>query len=192
MCDVRDVDVLIAIVSVIRPGASNTGRKTDFALTSPRPARNRLYPSVLIPSVLKSTFGVVAYEEHILQICEAFADMPAGRADILRRCLGKTERQPRSRKCASSFGEMPNAWGERKPEIESCLGPALRLSGLCVLPGPQHGLWRRGVPGGASQAVSFPPNSWRAVLTNEKGFYSASGVHVGSAASRHRLPLSQT
>jgi len=31
----------------------------------------------------------VVYEEHILQICEAFAGLPAGRADVLRRALGK-------------------------------------------------------------------------------------------------------
>src|SRR5262249_47507119 len=38
---------------------------------------------------LKSTFGLVVYEEHILQICENFAGLPPGRADVLRRALGK-------------------------------------------------------------------------------------------------------
>jgi len=32
MCNVRDIDVLVAIVSVIRPGAANEGRKSEFAL----------------------------------------------------------------------------------------------------------------------------------------------------------------
>ncbi|HAB15187.1 MAG TPA: fused DNA polymerase IV/DNA polymerase III subunit alpha, partial [Verrucomicrobiales bacterium] len=41
---------------------------------------------------LRSTFGLAVYEEHILQICEAFAGMTAGRADVLRRALVKQKR----------------------------------------------------------------------------------------------------
>jgi DNA polymerase III alpha subunit len=38
---------------------------------------------------LRSTFGLFVYEEHILQICEAFAGLSPGRADVLRRALVK-------------------------------------------------------------------------------------------------------
>ena len=31
MCNVRDIDTLIAIVSVIRPGAANESKKMEFA-----------------------------------------------------------------------------------------------------------------------------------------------------------------
>ena len=41
--------------------------------------------------VPRSTFGVVAYEEHILQICEVFSDFASGRADVLRWALVKLE-----------------------------------------------------------------------------------------------------
>ena len=88
MCNVRDIDCLIAIVSVIRPGAANGTKKTQFA----RRAQGLEPVDYVHPSLeraLRSTFGVVAYEEHILQICEAFAGLPAGRADILRRALVK-------------------------------------------------------------------------------------------------------
>jgi len=88
MSNVRDLDGLIAIVSVIRPGAANEQKKLQFTrryqklepVTCPHP--------VLAP-ILRSTFGLVVYEEHILQICEAFAGMPLGRADTLRRALVK-------------------------------------------------------------------------------------------------------
>lgn len=88
MVNVRHIDDLIAIVSVIRPGAANTMRKVSFA----RRAQGLEPVDCVHPSlepVLRSTYGVVAYEEHILQICEAFAGMSAGRADILRRALVK-------------------------------------------------------------------------------------------------------
>src|SRR5258708_30117537 len=88
MCNVQDIDALIAIVSVIRPGAANESKKMEFArrYQGLSPVR---YPHPSLESCLRSTYGLVVYEEHILQICEAFAGLPPGRADVLRRALGK-------------------------------------------------------------------------------------------------------
>jgi error-prone DNA polymerase len=91
-CNVKDIDTLIAIVSVIRPGAANEGKKLAFTrryqglepITFPHPSLER---------VLSDTFGLVVYEEHILQICEAYAGLPPGRADVLRRALNKQKRE---------------------------------------------------------------------------------------------------
>ena len=82
MCGVRDIDCLIAIVSVIRPGAANSSKKSEFARRAQglEPVQ---YAHPSLEPALRSTFGVVAYEEHILQICEAFAgseSRPRGRA----------------------------------------------------------------------------------------------------------------
>ena len=87
----RDIDGLIAIVSVIRPGAANEGKKQSFARRY-QGLESVTYPHPSLEQCLKSTFGLVVYEEHILQICEAFAGLPAGRADVLRRALGKQKR----------------------------------------------------------------------------------------------------
>ena len=88
MCNVRDIDCLIAVVSVIRPGAANNMKKSQFARRAQglEPV-DYVHPS--LATALRSTFGVVAYEEHILQICEAFAGLNPGRADVLRRALVK-------------------------------------------------------------------------------------------------------
>jgi DNA-directed DNA polymerase III PolC len=90
MARVQDIDALIALVSVIRPGAANGMKKTQWARRAQglEPV-DYVHPS--LANVLRSTYGVVAYEEHILQICEAFAGMPPGRADILRRALVKMD-----------------------------------------------------------------------------------------------------
>jgi DNA-directed DNA polymerase III PolC len=88
MCNVRDIDVLVAIVSVIRPGAANNDRKSSFALRAQGlEAADYVHPS--LEDCLRSTYGVVSYEEHIPQICEAFAGLSAGKADVLRRALVK-------------------------------------------------------------------------------------------------------
>lgn len=90
MADVRDIDRLVAIVSVIRPGAANGLKKAQFARRAQglEPV-DYTHPS--LAPVLRTTFGVVAYEEHILQICEAFAGLAPGRADVLRRALVKQD-----------------------------------------------------------------------------------------------------
>src|SRR5207244_8571759 len=91
MCNVREIDGLIAIVSVIRPGAAKEGKKLAFT---------RRYqgmdpvacPHPTLESCLRSTYGLVVYEEHILQLSEAFAGLSPGRADVLRRALNKQKR----------------------------------------------------------------------------------------------------
>ena len=90
MAAVRDIDRLVAIVSVIRPGAANGLKKTQFARRAQGFEPVDYLHASLAP-VLRSTFGVVAYEEHILQICEAFAGLDPGRADMLRRALVKQD-----------------------------------------------------------------------------------------------------
>src|SRR5213594_3305645 len=90
MCHVHDIDTLIAIVSVIRPGAANESKKMEFARRYQGLSPIR-YPHPSLEPCLRSTYGLVVYEEHILQICEAFAGLPPGRADVLRRALGKNQ-----------------------------------------------------------------------------------------------------
>lgn len=91
MTNVREIDGLVAIVSVIRPGAANESKKLSFTrrYQGMEPVS---YPHASLEPCLRSTFGLVVYEEHILQISEAFAGLPPGRADVLRRALVKQKR----------------------------------------------------------------------------------------------------
>ncbi|MFM1768983.1 MAG: hypothetical protein RJA22_1512 [Verrucomicrobiota bacterium] len=91
MTNVREIDGLIAIVSVIRPGAANESKKLSFTRRY-QGMEPVMYPDPSLEPCLRSTFGLVVYEEHILQICEAFAGLPGGRADVLRRALVKRRR----------------------------------------------------------------------------------------------------
>ena len=73
--------------------AANGVKKSQFARRAQglEPVE---YAHASLESCLRSTFGVVTYEEHILQICEAFAGLPPGRADVLRRALVKQKAAP--------------------------------------------------------------------------------------------------
>jgi DNA polymerase III alpha subunit len=170
MCNVRDIDVLVAIVSVIRPGAANTNRKSDFALRA-QGLQEIDYTHPSLARVLRSTFGVVAYEEHILQICEAFASMPAGRADMLRRALVK-QNQASINKMGVEFVECAVRCGRTEPEIEAVWDLLCGFQGyaFCRAHSTAYGVE-------AYQAAYLkryhPAEFLAAVLTNEKGFYSA-------------------
>ena len=145
-------------------------RKSDFALRA-QGLQEIDYTHPSLEQVLRSTFGVVAYEEHILQICEAFAAMPAGRADMLRRALVK-ERAPEVEKMRLEFWDHAVQQGRAQPEIEAVWGLLFGFQGyaFCRAHSTAYGVE-------AYQAAWLkhyhPAEFLSAVLTNEKGFYSA-------------------
>ena len=115
MCQVQEIDGLIAIVSVIRPGAANESKKVKFArrYQGMEPPE---YPHPCLEPCLRSTFGLVVYEEHILQIAEAFAGLSAGRADVLRRALVK-QQAPRIEEIGREFVASARARGHAPAKI---------------------------------------------------------------------------
>jgi DNA-directed DNA polymerase III PolC len=169
MCNVRDIDTLIAIVSVIRPGAANENKKMEFTrryqgLTQP------YYPHPSLEQCLRSTFGLVVYEEHILQICEAFAGLPPGRADILRRALGK-DREDVIEQIRAEFFECARKLGRDDPKIAEVWDLVTGFKGyaFCKAHSTAYGVeayqsaWLK---------LNYPAQFMAAVLTNGKGFYN--------------------
>ncbi len=168
MCGVRDIDTLIAIVSVIRPGAANESKKMEFArryqgLTPVRYAHPSLEPC------LRSTYGLVVYEEHILQICEAFAGLPPGRADVLRRALGK-EKEGLIAQIQGEFAQCARRRGRTEAQITEVWGLVAGFRGyaFCKAHSTAYGVE-------AYQSAwlkrYYPAQFMAAVLTNGKGFY---------------------
>ena len=169
MCGCRDIDTLIAIVSVIRPGAANTLRKETFA----RRALGLEPPSFPHPSLepcLRTTHGVIAYEEHILQIADAFAAMPAGRADILRRALVKVQ-DAKIEEMRGEFCDFARRHGRTEEEIRAVweLVHGFRGYAFCRAHSTAYALeaWQA-----AWMKTYHPADFLAAVLTHGKGFYS--------------------
>src|SRR3954468_24076348 len=88
MSNVHDIDGLVAIVSVIRPGAANEQKKLRFTRRY-QGLEPVTYAHPSLEQCLYDSFGLVIYEEHILKIAERFAGLPVGRSDVLRRALNK-------------------------------------------------------------------------------------------------------
>lgn len=168
MCNVQDIDTLIAIVSVIRPGAANESKKQEFArrYQGLSPVR---YPHPSLEPCLRSTFGLVVYEEHILQMCESFAGLPPGRADVLRRALGK-EKLAVIEEIALEFATCARQRGRTEVEIKEVweLVTGFRGYAFCKAHSTAYGVE-------AYQSAWLkryhPAEFMAAVLTNAKGFY---------------------
>ena len=168
MCNVRDIDTLIAIVSVIRPGAANESKKMEFArrYQGLSPVQ---YPHPSLERCLRSTYGLVVYEEHILQICEAFAGLPPGRADVLRRALGKNKTEVIAQ-IQTEFVDCARRHGRSEAEIAKVWDLVVGFRGyaFCKAHSTAYGVE-------AYQSAwlkrYYPAEFMAAVLTNGKGFY---------------------
>jgi DNA-directed DNA polymerase III PolC len=168
MCNVREIDGIVAIVSVIRPGAANEGKKQSFTRRY-QGLEPVTYPHPSLESCLRSTYGLVVYEEHILQICEAFAGLPPGRADVLRRALNKQKRTVIA-EIQKEFIASAKQRGHAPEKIEEVWALVTGFAGyaFCKAHSTAYGVE-------AYQSAwlkrYFPAEFMAAVLTNGKGFY---------------------
>ena len=77
---------IIALVSLYRPGPMDN-IPTFGARKNGREAIS--YPHPLLEPVLKETYGVIVYQEQVMQAAQVLAGYSLGEADLLRRAMGK-------------------------------------------------------------------------------------------------------
>jgi DNA polymerase-3 subunit alpha len=83
-------DDLVAILALFRPGPLQSGMVDDFI--SRKHGRNSGAIDYLHPDlepVLRSTYGVILYQEQVMQIARVLSGYSLGGADLLRRAMGK-------------------------------------------------------------------------------------------------------
>ncbi len=79
---------LIPLVALYRPGPLGSGMVDDFI--NRRHGRKEVtYLDPVLEPILKDTFGVILYQEQVMQIASAMGGFSLGRADVLRRAMGK-------------------------------------------------------------------------------------------------------
>ena len=83
------IEDIIALVALYRPGPmSNIPVYNDCKHGRQTP--DYLHP--LLEDILKPTYGVIIYQEQVMQIAQQLSGFTAGEADILRRAMGKKKR----------------------------------------------------------------------------------------------------
>lgn len=81
-------DDLIALVALFRPGPLQSGMVDDFV--DRKHGRQRVqYMHDDLEFALKPTYGVILYQEQVMQIAQVLAGYTLGGADLLRRAMGK-------------------------------------------------------------------------------------------------------
>ncbi|HUW98392.1 MAG TPA: DNA polymerase III subunit alpha [Acidiferrobacter sp.] len=79
---------IVALVALFRPGPLQSGMVDDFINRKHGRARIEYAHEVLAP-ILKPTYGVILYQEQVMQIARVLAGYSLGKADLLRRAMGK-------------------------------------------------------------------------------------------------------
>ncbi len=93
-------DDIVDLGALFRPGPLQAGMVDDFI--DRRHGRARVeYPHPLLESVLKATYGVILYQEQVMQIAQVLAGYSLGKADLLRRAMGKKKAEEMAKQRAS-------------------------------------------------------------------------------------------
>ena len=79
---------LVAALAMYRPGPLDSGM-VDQYIDCKHGRAKPVYPHELLESVLKETYGVILYQEQVMQCASVLAGYTLGEADILRRAMGK-------------------------------------------------------------------------------------------------------
>jgi DNA polymerase-3 subunit alpha len=79
---------IIALVALFRPGPLQSGMVDDFI--NRKHGRSKIkYPHASLEPILRPTYGVILYQEQVMQIAQVLSGYTLGGADLLRRAMGK-------------------------------------------------------------------------------------------------------
>lgn len=79
---------IIATIALYRPGPLGSGMVEDFI--NRKHGRQEIeFITPMLANVLKETYGVILYQEQVMQVASELAFFSMGEADILRRAMGK-------------------------------------------------------------------------------------------------------
>jgi len=93
----RKFDDIIALVALFRPGTLSSRQGEESVVDTFIKRRKKNNPDLipyahnLLMPILKDTYGCIVYQEQVMQIAQRLADFSQGRADILRKAMGKKD-----------------------------------------------------------------------------------------------------
>ena len=82
------IEDILALVALHRPGPLQSGMVEDF-INRKKGLTTITYQHPDLELILKSTYGIIVYQEQVMQIAQTLAGYTLGAADILRKAMGK-------------------------------------------------------------------------------------------------------
>ncbi len=83
---------LMALTALYRPGLLSMGQHTEYAERK-HGRKPVTYPHPDLEPVLKGTYGIIVYQEQVMQVAVTMAGYSLGEADTLRKVMGKKIRE---------------------------------------------------------------------------------------------------
>lgn len=83
---ISSVDEIIALIALYRPGPMDL--IPDY-IRGKRDPKTIKYPHSLLEDVCKETYGIMVYQEQVMEAARIIAGYSLGQADILRKAMGK-------------------------------------------------------------------------------------------------------
>jgi DNA polymerase-3 subunit alpha len=113
-------DDIVAAVALYRPGPLGTGMVKDYIdCKHGRKPVQKMHP--LVDDLLSPTYGVIVYQEQVMQIAQRLAGYTLGSADLLRRAMGKKKPEEMAKQTnAFVSGAIDN--GVRREDAEHIFG----------------------------------------------------------------------
>jgi DNA polymerase III subunit alpha len=106
---------VVALVALFRPGPLQSGMVDDFINRKHAPHDtpiDYLHPS--LEPILKPTYGVILYQEQVMQIAQVLAGYTLGGADLLRHAMGKKKPEEMARqRSVFTLGALERGVSER-------------------------------------------------------------------------------
>jgi DNA polymerase-3 subunit alpha len=81
---------IIALVALYRPGPMESGMHDDYVRRKHGESKVE-YPLPQLEPILNETYGVILYQEQVMQIAAAVSGFSLAEADLLRRAMGKKD-----------------------------------------------------------------------------------------------------
>ncbi len=79
---------IISLIALYRPGPLGSGMVDDYVKRKHGEAEI-VYDHPTLEPILKETYGIILYQEQVMQIANVIAGFSLGQADIMRRAMGK-------------------------------------------------------------------------------------------------------
>ncbi len=88
----KELEDLAALNALYRPGPLDGGMVDDF-IARHRGEKKVQYIVPQMKEILKNTYGILVYQEQIMQIAQQLGGYSLGEADLMRRAMGKKKRE---------------------------------------------------------------------------------------------------
>lgn len=170
--NVDDFEMLTAASSIIRPGVAESGMMQEFILRHKNPSRRKYLVPAMEP-LLKTTYGVMIYQEDVLKVAHHVVGLSLEEADLLRRAMsGKLRSRDAMVRLKEKFTASGMGKGYSRETVEELWRQVESFAGYAFCKAHSASFAQLSFQV-AYLKVHYPAEFMAGVLSNQGGYYSA-------------------